>query len=179
MDDHKILLLLGEHPQLRMSEVSEFLGVASSTAHRLLAMLQYRCWLRFGTQVLLQSGTALTGGLNMQRFDFRRALTGCLERLNHDLQETVHLVMLDGATLVRLIDAIESPGPWRRIRLGRSMPASSSRPAGDARAAAQEGVRRAVSGPGTPDAHPAQPRSRSDLEKILERVRRKGYSVVE
>ena len=38
----KVLLLLDERPELRLTEVSEHLGVASSTAHRLLAMLQYR-----------------------------------------------------------------------------------------------------------------------------------------
>jgi hypothetical protein len=36
----KVLLLLGERSELRLTEVSEYLGVASSTAHRLLAMLQ-------------------------------------------------------------------------------------------------------------------------------------------
>lgn len=38
----KLLLLLGEQPQIRLSEATRYLGVASSTAHRLLAMLTYR-----------------------------------------------------------------------------------------------------------------------------------------
>ena len=42
----KLVLLLGERPEIRMSEASRYLGVASSTAHRLLAMLQYRGFVR-------------------------------------------------------------------------------------------------------------------------------------
>ena len=38
----KVLLLLGERSSLRLTDVSQYLGVATSTAHRLLAMLQYR-----------------------------------------------------------------------------------------------------------------------------------------
>jgi DNA-binding IclR family transcriptional regulator len=42
----KLLLLLGEQPQIRLSEATTYLGVASSTAHRLLAMLTYRGFVR-------------------------------------------------------------------------------------------------------------------------------------
>ena len=42
----RLLLLLGEQPQVRLSEASRYLGVASSTAHRLLAMLAYRGFVR-------------------------------------------------------------------------------------------------------------------------------------
>jgi IclR helix-turn-helix domain len=35
----KLLLLLGERPEIRLSEATRYLGVAPSTAHRLLAML--------------------------------------------------------------------------------------------------------------------------------------------
>ena len=33
----KLLLLLGERPEIRLTDASQYLGVASSTAHRLLA----------------------------------------------------------------------------------------------------------------------------------------------
>jgi DNA-binding IclR family transcriptional regulator len=177
----KILLLLGEHPQVRMSEVSEFLGVASSTAHRLLAMLQYRGFVTQDNDTRVYGpGTALTGVAYsiLQRFDFRRALRPHLERLNHDLQETVHLVMLDGAT-VRFIDAIESPRAVKvGSRLGRSMPASSSSsgramlaqmPKSEFDALYPDQELQTITERG--------PRTRTDLEKILKQVRRKGYSV--
>src|ERR1700731_5058294 len=42
----KLLLLLGERPEIRLSEAARYLGVAPSTAHRLLAMLAYRGFVR-------------------------------------------------------------------------------------------------------------------------------------
>ena len=122
----KVLLLLGERDELRLTEVSEYLGVASSTAHRLLAMLQYRGFVRQNGQTKAYGpGTALTGVAFaiLRRNDFRRILHPHLERLNLELQETVHLAMLDG-NVVRFVDAIESPKAVRvASRLGRSMPA--------------------------------------------------------
>jgi DNA-binding IclR family transcriptional regulator len=125
----KVLLLLGERSELRLTEVSEYLGVASSTAHRVLAMLQYRGFVRQNERTKAYGpGTALTGVAFaiLQRFDFRSVLHPFLERLNTQLQETVHLGLLDGTT-VRFIDALESPQAVRvASRLGRSMPASST-----------------------------------------------------
>lgn len=177
----KVLLVLGEQPQLRMSDVSEFLGVASSTAHRLLAMLQYRGFVVQDKDTRMYGpGTSLTGVAYaiLQRFDFRRALRPYLERLHQDLQETVHLVMLEGST-VRFIDAIESPRAVRvGSRLGRSMPASSSS-SGKAMLAQLS----------TQELHALYPeqelqvlterslRTRDELERNLKLVRRRGYSV--
>ena len=125
----KVLLLLGERSELRLTEVSEYLGVASSTAHRILAMLQYRGFVQQDrrTKAYLP-GMALTGVAVsiLQRFDFRAALHPLLEKLNDTLRETIHLGMLVGAT-VHFVDAIESPQAVRvASRLGRTMPASST-----------------------------------------------------
>ena len=125
----KVLLLLGERPSLRLTDVGEYLGVASSTAHRLLAMLQYRGFVQQDpkSKVYL-AGTALTGVAFaiLQRFDFRAAVHPFLERLNADLGETVHLGTLIGAS-VHFVDAIESPRAVRVVsRLGLAMPASST-----------------------------------------------------
>jgi DNA-binding IclR family transcriptional regulator len=57
----RLILLLGEHSEIRLTEASEYLGVASSTAHRLLAMLQYRGFVRQDPRTkVYQSGAALT-----------------------------------------------------------------------------------------------------------------------
>lgn len=125
----KVLLLLGERSSLRLTEVSKYLGVATSTAHRLLAMLQYRGFVQQdpASRAYLP-GTALTGVAFsiLQRFDFRGAVHPFLEQLNADLRETVHLGMLVGST-VHFVDAIESPQTVRVVsRLGRAMPASST-----------------------------------------------------
>lgn len=42
----QILMLLVTRTEIRLTDVSVHLGVASSTAHRLLAMLQYRGLIR-------------------------------------------------------------------------------------------------------------------------------------
>lgn len=122
----RLLLLLGERSELRLTEVAEYLGVASSTAHRLLAMLQYRGFMRQDPRTrAYRPGTALTGVAFsiLQRFDVRDTLHPFLEKLNRELGETVHLVVLDGRT-VQFIDAIESPQTVRvTSRMGKSMPA--------------------------------------------------------
>ncbi|MCW2946724.1 MAG: IclR family transcriptional regulator [Actinoallomurus sp.] len=122
----KIVLLLGERKDLRLTEVSEYLGVASSTAHRLLAMLQYRGFIRQDPRTKAYvPGTALTGvaASILQRFDVRATVRPYLEKLNSLLSETVHLGLLDG-NMVRFVDAVESPRAVRvASRLGRSMPA--------------------------------------------------------
>jgi DNA-binding IclR family transcriptional regulator len=125
----KVLLLLGERPSLRLTDVSQYLGVASSTAHRLLAMLQYRGFVQQDAKSKAYlPGSALTGVAFsiLQRFDFRGAVRPYLEQLNGELRETVHLGMLAGTT-VHFVDAIESPQAVRVVsRLGRAMPASST-----------------------------------------------------
>src|SRR5437588_9597981 len=122
----KILLLLGERSDLRLTEVAEYLGVASSTAHRLLAMLQYRGFVRQEARTKeYLPGTALTGVAFavLRRFEVRETMRPFLERINRELAETVHLGSLEGA-MVRFIDAIESPRPVRvASRLGMSLPA--------------------------------------------------------
>lgn len=120
----RILLMLGERSELRLTEVAEYLGVASSTAHRLLAMLQYRGFVRQeGRSKAYLPGTALTGVAFsiLHRFDVREALRPLLVKLHAELEETVHLGILDGAT-VRFIDAIEGSKAVRvGSRLGMSM----------------------------------------------------------
>src|SRR5215212_8391310 len=122
----QVLLLLGEKPKLRLTDVSQYLGVASSTAHRLLAMLQYRGFVRqeAATRSYVPGPTLdkLAFGL-LRRLDVRTRARPLLEQLNAELQETVHLGRLEGAN-VHFIDSIESPRAVRvGSRLGRSMPA--------------------------------------------------------
>jgi DNA-binding IclR family transcriptional regulator len=176
----KVLLLLGERTELRLTDVSEYLGVASSTAHRLLAMLQYRGFVRQNESTKSYgAGTALTGVAFaiLQRFDFRAVLRPYLEHLNATLGETVHLGLLDGTT-VRFIDAIESPRAVRvASRLGRSMPASSTSTG-----------KAMLANLSTTELHALYPdedlegltarsiRVRSELEKQLATIRRRGYA---
>jgi DNA-binding IclR family transcriptional regulator len=121
----QLLRLLGENPSLTVSETSEALGVARSTAHRLLAMLQHH---DFATQdpvtraygpgrALLEIGLA-----TVDHLDVRKLARPELERLVEEIDETVQLITLKGPrTLV--VDAVECD---RRIRVsgrtGGSLP---------------------------------------------------------
>jgi DNA-binding IclR family transcriptional regulator len=120
----RLILLLGERSEIRLTDASAYLGVASSTAHRLFAMLQYRGFVRQDPHSkVYQSGAALTNIAFslLNKLDVRTRARPILEHLNEDVQETVHLGVLDGS-MVRFIDAIESPRPVRvASRMGKSM----------------------------------------------------------
>lgn len=122
----RVVVLLGQQPQLRLTDVSHYLGVASSTAHRLLAMLCYRGLARQNTATRsYEPGPALeqVAYSLLRRLDIRARARPILEKLNADLQETVHLGRLEGGD-VHFIDSIESTRALRVVnRLGRSMPA--------------------------------------------------------
>ncbi len=122
----KVLLLLGERPSVRLTDVSQYLGVASSTAHRLLATLQFRGYVRQDSATRGYVPGPTLDGLAMgvlRRLDVRTRARPVLEKLNADLQETVHLGRLEGAD-VHFIDSIESSRALRvGGRLGRSIPA--------------------------------------------------------
>jgi DNA-binding IclR family transcriptional regulator len=122
----KLLLLLGEQPQIRLSEATRYLGVASSTAHRLLAMLTYRGFVRQDpVSKAYLPGPSLTGVAFaiFSRIDIQGAATPVLRRLSDQLRETIHVGMLDGAH-VRFVAAVEGPAAVRvASRLGRTMPA--------------------------------------------------------
>lgn len=122
----RLLLLLGERSEVRLTEASVYLDVASSTAHRLLSMLQYRGFVRQDPiSKAYLPGPALTGVAFavFARMDIPRIAAPILRQLSDALQETVHIGMLDG-TSVRFIAALESPSAVRVVsRLGRTMPA--------------------------------------------------------
>ena len=176
----RILLLLGERSELRLTDVAEYLGVASSTAHRLLAMLLFRGFVRQEARSkAYRPGAALTGVAFsiLQRFDVRETLHPFLERLHRELGETVHIGVLDGTT-VRFIDAIEGTRAVRvASRLGQSMPANCTS-TGKAMLAqlSAESLHRLYPGEELEGLTPNSIRTRTELELELESVRRRGYA---
>ncbi|MEU6700349.1 IclR family transcriptional regulator [Pseudonocardia sp. NPDC046786] len=177
----KILLLFGERSEVRLTDISDYLGVASSTAHRMLAMLLYRGFVRQDSRSKVYlPGTALTGVAYsiLQRFDFRKELHPFLERLNLELQETVHLGLLDG-TMVRFIDAIESPKGVRvASRLGVSMPAPSTSTGKAMLAQMSQAEVHALFPDEELEALTEKSlRGRSELDRQLALVRKHGYAV--
>jgi IclR family transcriptional regulator, acetate operon repressor len=113
----RLLQLVGDRRALRVAEAAELLGVARSTAHRLLTALRRR---GFVTQdrpngayrpgpTLYEIGLAAANGI-----DLRRAARPALEQLREDTGETASLAVLEGA-VVRFVDCAESP---RSVRVG-------------------------------------------------------------
>ncbi len=122
----KLLLLLGERPEIRLTEATRYLGVAPSTAHRLLAMLNYRGYVRQDPlSKAYLPGPSLTGVAFaiLGRLDIQRTAAPIMRSLSQQLRETIHVGMLDGAN-VHFVAAVEGP-PAVRVasRLGRIMPA--------------------------------------------------------
>lgn len=177
----KLLLLLGERPEIRLTDASKYLGVASSTAHRLLAMLQYRGFIRQdAVSKAYRPGPALTGVAFtvLGRLDIPAAAAPILRHVSEELRETVHVGVLDGRT-VRFVAALESPAAVRvASRLGRVMPAHCTSTGKVMLAALELGELRAL----YPEEQlqqvtPWSVATRTKLEQQLEGIRKDGYAV--
>ncbi len=111
-----LLLLFREEPRVRLTDACKYLGVAHSTAHRLLAMLAHHGFVQQepGTRAyvagpaLVEVGLAVVGSL-----DVRAQARPVMEQLAGELAETVHLGVLEGAD-VRYVEAVE---PTRVLRV--------------------------------------------------------------
>ena len=122
----RLLHLVGERQVLRVAEAADALGVARSTAHRLLTALRQRGFvLQDKPNGAYRPGPALNaiGLAVIGRIDIRRIARSVLEDLAESTQETVALCLLEGRS-VRFIDCVESPRPVRvGDRTGQVMPA--------------------------------------------------------
>jgi DNA-binding IclR family transcriptional regulator len=129
--DHVLLLLLlfRTKPSLRVAEVADHLGVARSTAHRLLGMLVYR---QFAVQDagtkeylpgprLVEIGLAAAGALNL-----RARMRPYLNEIAAITGETVSLLVLEGDS-VHFEESIESQRTVRvSARPGQRVPAHAT-----------------------------------------------------
>lgn len=125
----RLLLLLREKRSLGVQQASEALGVAPSTAHRLFAMLQHRGFAEQDAATrTYRAGPVLVelGLAALQELDIRRVARPRLEHLVSILDETAHLVVLRG-TSVLFIDCVE---PSRILhagsRIGQTLPAHAT-----------------------------------------------------
>jgi DNA-binding IclR family transcriptional regulator len=122
----RLLLLLHRSPELRVTAVAEQLGVAPSTAHRLLTTLEAR---KFVTQdrvsrayragpALIELGVQSTGS-----FDLRTAAEPHIRALAGRMGETVNLLVLEGSS-VRFIAGYEGDQRVRtHVLTGTLLPA--------------------------------------------------------
>jgi DNA-binding IclR family transcriptional regulator len=113
----RLLRLIGERKVLRVAEAAELLGVARSTAHRLLSALRHHGFvLQDRPNGAYRPGPVLNEiGLSaIGRIDIRRVAHPVLEELRDQTGETTSLSLLEGRD-VRFIDCVESP---RTVRVG-------------------------------------------------------------
>ena len=98
----KLLLLFAEQPRVRLTEVSQYLQVASSTAHRLLSMLQYRGYVQQDRTRAYEAGPVLRriGVTADRKPDLSGVSRPVLERLHHTLDGATTLGKLEGPNVV-------------------------------------------------------------------------------
>jgi DNA-binding IclR family transcriptional regulator len=124
----RLLHLFLVRPSIRVSEAAIELKVAPSTAHRLLAMLQYHGFVTQDsrTHEYVQGPDLLRFGLAMMRkLDIRQQARPILESLREVVRETVALGVLEG-TAVLYVDGVESGLALRvSARTGALIPAHS------------------------------------------------------
>ncbi|MGB3438171.1 MAG: IclR family transcriptional regulator [Actinophytocola sp.] len=169
--DHalRLAVLLQQEGPLRGSEVAERLGVARSTAHRLLAMLVYREFAVQDQDKRYAAGPVLSHPVAAEPVTSLRELAlPHVRELVRRCGETVNLTVLHGAD-VRFVVSVECDQVLRvGDREGRLLPASlSSGGLAILGARGEEGLERYCAG----DADlPA-------LRREVRRVRRQGFAV--
>jgi IclR family transcriptional regulator, acetate operon repressor len=175
----RLLLLVDGRSRIRLSDASQVLGVAHSTAHRLLAMLVLHGFVVQEDDHGYVPGPALAalGRAATREADVRAVARPVIEDLAAAAGETVHLSVLEGR-MVRYLDAVESARVLRvGARTGRTVPAHYTA-AGKALMAALPArqVQRLLAGV---ELEAATRRSVTDprvLARQLARTRRLGYA---
>lgn len=125
----RILLKLNQVSELRVADVSEDLGVARSTAHRLLSTLVFHRFLRRDpVRHVYLPGTVLTdialASAGHRRL--RQIASPLISELANSILWTIHLSVLEGSD-IRFVAGCESPEPVRvTARIGSRSPAHST-----------------------------------------------------
>jgi DNA-binding IclR family transcriptional regulator len=173
----RLLRLLADHGELRVAEAASELGVAPSTAHRLLATLRYHEFAVQDRRRVYLPGPALAAVQPAApRPDLRAVIHRCLRELADQCQETVHFMVLEGNG-TRFIDGVEGGRSLRcGTRIGLLMPAHVTS-GGKALLAElpQEELRRLYPR-GLPRADPPVISAIPALLRELAAVRRRGYA---
>lgn len=176
----QILLMLRDHRTLRVAKVAQHLGVARSTAHRMLTTLQDTGLLRqdevskeyLAGPALVELGMAVIGAT-----DIRTQARPVIESLAGATGETVHLLVLEGTETV-FLDGVEGRHVIRAaLRVGSRGPAHASA-AGKALLSClpAEELRARYPGSRLSGGTDRAPKTRHKLEEILAEVRRRGYA---
>lgn len=176
----RLLRLFAEHKTVRIADAGRELGVARSTAHRLIQMLQFHGFVRqdpvsrayTAGDELVRIGRAVVGKLDLPTLA-RPAMEGVREAL----QETVNLTELRGTDVYFLVSLESLLNVRAGSRTGMLLPASSTA-SGRALLAEYDEVhlREVFPESRIAAATPKAPATRAALEKALKKVRRQGYA---
>jgi DNA-binding IclR family transcriptional regulator len=176
----RLLLLFKTRTSVRVVDASRELGVARSTAHRILDMLAF-----YGVAeqdphtrsyapgpALREIGTAV-----VDKPDIRTLARPVIEQLRRDTDETVHLAILE-MPVVRFVDCIESDRSVRvASRVGLTMPAHCTS-VGKAMLASlgPDALRAYYPGQRLPAITENSITSRRELKRQLDEIRVRGYA---
>lgn len=177
----RLLLLIRDSSSISVAEASRSLGVAPSTGHRLLAMLQYHGFVQRDArtrryragEVLTEIGLAALGD-----FDIRAAVRPLLEQLVEKVGETAHLTTLRGPS-VFFLDCVETDKVLRAgSRVGQCLPAYATA-AGKAELALlpEDAVKERYPSERLDAVTDRTVGSREELLRQLAEVRERGYAV--
>jgi IclR family transcriptional regulator, acetate operon repressor len=121
-----LILMLQESDSIRVSDAGRMLGVSRSTAYRLLSLLEHRQFvIQNPKSKAFQAGPALlrVGLAAVFRSDLRSALRPLVQAVVAEVDETAHLVVLQGAQAF-FLDCVEGSKMIRATpRVGTALPA--------------------------------------------------------
>lgn len=176
----RMLSLFERTDSIRVAEVASELGIAKSTAHRILAMLEFHGFVRQtdARRAYVMGSALLESGLfAISGFDLRATARRHLEELRDETGESCGFLILDGADVV-LIEFVATESSLRVVEnVGDRQPAHLTA-AGKAMLAEMEMADLLRLYP-TEDLEAwtvSSLRTRSDLVHSLEEVRRRGLA---
>ena len=177
----RLILLFGEQQEIRLSEAATYLNVATSTAHRIMAMLVWRGFVRQDPRTKAYGpGPALTNVAFsvLRKMDLPALAQPILKEVALATRETSHLGMLEGSRIRFL--AVSEPDVAVRVasRLGKDLPAHCTS-TGKALLAelTPEQFRELYPREKLEGVTPDSVRTRSQLEEQLAAIRERGYAV--
>jgi DNA-binding IclR family transcriptional regulator len=177
----RLLLMFRDRQEIRLSDVSSSLGVAHSTAHRLLAMLLHHDFVRQDEgHGVYKAGPALLeiGYEAVRNMDIRSLVKPVLQQLAATINETVHYAQLEGGR-IRYVAGVESARSLRVAdRTGQIFPAHSTA-TGKAILAdlTPEQLEEVLATATGASGEPLTAEERAALDTELAKVRERGYSV--
>ena len=178
----RLLVMFRGQREIRLTDAAERLGVARSTAHRLMAMLEYHDFVArdpnsrvyLAGPTLVEVGLAVVNGTDTDISAYARPI---MVELSRKVEETVNLGILRGRDML-FIDCVEGPKPVRvGARTGVLLPAYCTS-AGKALLAQlpHDALRRLFRSEKLEKATEKSITSWPELERELAKIKKEGYA---